>query len=305
MDAKTINLVRNNLGYYVLKQNPTYAYVAFHQEYVVPALHQVAEHKIPALAMLFPVRHAKSEYASINFPAWLFGKWPARKNMELSYSDKFAKRFGRKVLNLIKSDVHKEAFPECVLSPTARSGGYFATMAGGEFYSAGFNGTITGAGVDGVLIIDDPIKNMTEAKSESIMLTRMEDYRSAAKTRLEGGSRLMALTRWCRGDFFDRVIEEEGTIDQGGLWRVLKFPAEAEANDPLDRQPGEFLWPERFGRAWYMEAKKNLRTWNALYQQNPDANQGRRFKHEWLTYLQKAGHAAEIPGLHAHRPFEG
>lgn len=287
MDAKTIHLVRNNLGAFVMRANPTYGWVGFHQDYVIPALHKVATREIPALALLMPPRHGKSEIASINFMAWLFGRWPERKNMLISYSDTFAKRFGRKILGLVKSDVHRVAFPECRVLASAQSSSYFATSRGGEFFSAGFNGTITGSGVTGVLGIDDPIKNMGEAKSEAILTRRMEDYRSTVKTRLEGGVRTMALTRWCRGDFFDRVIDEEGKVEEGGLWTILEFPAEAEKDDPLDRQPGEFLWVDRFGAPWYQERKKDLRTWNALYQQNPEANKGRRFKADWLTYYQK------------------
>jgi hypothetical protein len=305
MDAKTINLVRNNMGAFLLKANPSYGWVSFHQDFVVPALHRVATHEIKALAILMPPRHAKSEVASINFTAWCFGRFPERKNMLISYSDRFAKRFGRKILTLITGDVHKEAFPECKLSQFARSGSYFQTTKGGEFFSAGFNGTITGAGVDGVLDIDDPIKNMNEAKSEATMLSRFEDYRSTVRTRLEGGSRLMCLTRWCRGDFFDRVIEEEGTAENGGLWHVLRVPAEAEADDPLDRQPGEFLWPERFGEPWYRANKKDLRTWNALYQQNPDANQGRRFKFEWLTFYKKRVMPLKFPAYMLTDPSKG
>ncbi len=173
MTPESIQLIRSNLGAFLLAENPEYTYVPFQQEYMVPALHKVGTHEIEALAILMPPRHGKSDLASIHFTAWLFGRFPERKNMLLSYSDKFAKRFGHKIVNLLRSDVHQEAFPECRLTASAHSGSYFTTTKGGEFFSAGFGGGITGAGVTGVGIIDDPIKNMEEARSKLMMDCRL------------------------------------------------------------------------------------------------------------------------------------
>lgn len=295
MKPETRQLVRSNLGYFYLAQNPDYHFASFQQDYIVPALHKLARHEIDALALLMPPRHAKSDLCSLNFMPWLFGQFPKRSNMLLSYSDKFAKRFGRKILNGTQTEVFHEAFPECQISPTARSGSYFATTAGGQFFSAGFNGTITGQGVDGVLGIDDPIKNMDEARSSATMDSRMEDYKSSAKTRLEGGSRYLAMTRWCRGDFWDRLVDEEGLAEDGGLWTVLKFPAEAGEDDPLDRAPGEFLWPQRFDDKHYIQNKKSTRTWTALFQQDPQSEHGKYFKREWLCFYPKAIRPGKFP----------
>src|ERR1700733_1976334 len=174
---------RNNLGAYHLATQREYAWVRFQQQAIVPALHKIATHEIKALMILMPFRHGKTELGTLSFMSWLFGRWPKRKNMLLSYSDKFAKRFGRKIVNRIMGEEHREIFPECQLSQYSRSSSYFTTTLGGEFYSAGFNGTLTGQGVDGVLAIDDPLKNREEARSTAIMQARMEDYRSAANTR--------------------------------------------------------------------------------------------------------------------------
>ena len=308
MTPEVQKLVRANLGAFFLKANePDYAWVAFQQDFIVPALHRIAKHECKALMIWMPPRHAKTDLALLHFLAWLFGRFPKRSNMALSYSDKFAKRFGRKILNIVRSDVYKEAFPEemCRVSPTARSGSYFVMNGGGQFFSAGFSGTITGQGVDGVLAIDDPIKNMEEAKSEVVMRSRMEDYRSSAKTRLEGGSRLLTTTRWSKNDFAQRVLDEDGYEHEGGDWTVLSFPAEAGVDDPLERAPGEFLWPERFGPAHYLSAKRNTRTWNALFQQAPDAEKGRFFKNEWLTWYENPVKPGRFPAYMIVDPARG
>jgi len=94
----------------------------------------------------------------------------------------------------------------------------------------------------------------------------------------------MCLTRWAKNDFFDRVIDMEGEAHEGGLWTVLKLPAEAGDNDPLGRAPGEYLWPEFLGKGWYAQRKRRTQTWMALYQQDPQTKLGKFFKKEWLNF---------------------
>ena len=54
---------------------------------------------------------------------------------------------------------------------------------------------------------------------------------------------------------------------------MVKFPALAEEQDVLGRQPGEALWPEMYSRE-RLEQVRTARTpyyWQAMYQQNPQA----------------------------------
>lgn len=55
-----------------------------------------------------------------------------------------------------------------------------------------------------------------------------------------------------------------------------------ELNDPLGRKIGERLWPEWFNEDMVLQAKKDVRTWNALYQGNPVPQEGNFFKKEWF-----------------------
>jgi predicted phage terminase large subunit-like protein len=62
----------------------------------------------------------------------------------------------------------------------------------------------------------------------------------------------------------------------GQHWRVVTLPAVAGENDALGRQPGEALWPEMYS-AERLEKIRIGRTayyWQALYQQNPQAEGG-------------------------------
>jgi hypothetical protein len=67
---------------------------------------------------------------------------------------------------------------------------------------------------------------------------------------------------------------------------VLSLAAEAEDNDPLGRQPGEFLWEDgEYGYDRFLRQQKANqlpRNWTALYQQKPAPDSGDFFKADWL-----------------------
>jgi predicted phage terminase large subunit-like protein len=54
----------------------------------------------------------------------------------------------------------------------------------------------------------------------------------------------------------------------------------ARASDPLDRAPGERLWPEWFTEEMVEQAKLDPRAWNALYQQDPAPEEGDFFQRD-------------------------
>jgi hypothetical protein len=63
------------------------------------------------------------------------------------------------------------------------------------------------------------------------------------------------------------------------------LPAEAESNDILGREPGEWLWDDAYGYARFLareKATQPARNWSALYQQRPAPETGDYFREEWL-----------------------
>jgi hypothetical protein len=88
------------------------------------------------------------------------------------------------------------------------------------------------------------------------------------------------MTRWHEDDLCGRILAQ-GTDD----WAVLKFPAIAEANDPLGRAPGEALWEERFPRVYLDGVRRRLAAdvWEGMYQQNPTQPEGAFVKREWFA----------------------
>ena len=97
------------------------------------------------------------------------------------------------------------------------------------------------------------------------------------------------MTRWHCDDLVGRLTDPSNdnfNAEEAKKWKILALPAIAVENDPMGRQVGEALWPERFTHQ-FLEAARNLdpKGFSALYQGNPTPDDGDFFKKEWLkTY---------------------
>ncbi len=154
--------------------------------------------------------------------------------------------------------------------------------------TAGVGGPITGKGAN-LLIVDDPVKNQEEAFSETYREKAWEWWRSTAYTRLEpAGAAILVMTRWHKDDLAGRIIKE---MENGGeKWEVICLPAIAtEDNDPVGRFQGEALWPTRYNLEALAQIKQAIgsRVWNALYQQNPTAAEGKLFQRQWFKIVEQ------------------
>ena len=258
--------------------------IAPHHELIAKNLMAVARGDIKRLMLFLPPRHGKSQLSSRHFPAWYLGKFPNKQIILASYSGDLAKAFGRDVRNLVADPLYTEIFPGTQLQADSKSVGLWHTQAGGIFLSAGFGGAVTGFGAD-LLLIDDPFKDPEEAQSKVIKDKRWEQYKQALYTRLmPGGAIIMTLTRWAEDDVAGRA--EELAKETGEDWTIVKIPAIAMEEDPLGRQPGEALWPDRYPLHTLETIKTTLgaTAWNALYQQEPMTETGNIIKKDWWQY---------------------
>lgn len=118
-------------------------------------------------------------------------------------------------------------------------GGLLATSVGGGF---------TGKGVNGVAVIDDPHKDRAEAESLLMRDRVWEWFTDTFWSRLEQeASVLIIMQRWHKDDLAGRVLEGFEDPDTGERvdFEEICLPALAEEDDPLGREVGEALWPER------------------------------------------------------------
>ena len=251
--------------------NPLYQRAA-HHELIAQRLEAVERGDIDRLMIFMPPRHGKSELASKRFPAWCLGRQPKRQIIAASYNSDLANDFGRNVRNLVAEPEFGEVFPGVTLAPDSQAANRMNTNHGGTYVAAGVGTAVTGRGAH-IALIDDPFKDREEADSERRRELVWNWYRSTLYTRLmPGGAIVLIQTRWHEDDLAGRLLEQEP--DQ---WEVLELPA-------LHPERGA-LWPE-----WYpVEALERIRDtvgpreWSALYQQQPQPDEGTFFKREWFN----------------------
>lgn len=147
-----------------------------------------------------------------------------------------------------------------------------------KFTSIG--GSLTGYPVDGVCVVDDPIKDSTEAQSETIRRRCVEWFDTVAFTRRHPGTSFVVMaTRWHTEDLSGVLIA------RGWRYVNLKAIAEGPANDngvvvgdPLGRRVGESLWPAHKPPEFFDEERKNEHWWASLYQGEPRPKGSKLFR---------------------------
>ena len=257
-----------------------------HHVLMAKKFQEIAEGKTKRLIINMPPRHTKSEFASFMLPAWFLGRFPDKKIIQCSNTAELAVGFGRKVRNLVDSEVYAKIFPNVALRSDSKAAGRWSTNANGEYFAIGVGGTVTGKGAD-LLIIDDPHSEQEAALAAgdpSVFDKVYEWYTSGPRQRLQpGGSIVVVMTRWSKRDLTGKILKAMTDRD-GDEWEIIELPAILPSEKPL--------WPE----FWSYEELSKLRIelplskWAAQYQQNPTSEEGALVKREWWQVWEK-----EIP----------
>jgi predicted phage terminase large subunit-like protein len=251
-----------------------------HHKRMAEAFERVANGQTKRLIINMPPRHTKSEFASYLLPAWFLGKFPHKKVIQSSNTGELAVGFGRKVRNLVDSEVYKGVFPELSLQSDSKAAGRWNTSKGGDYFAIGVGGTVTGKGAD-LLIIDDPHSEQEAAMAASnpeVYDKVFEWYTSGPRQRLQpGGSIIIVMTRWAQRDLTGQVLKS--AAQRGGEeWEVIEFPAILPSGNPL--------WPEFWSKEELEALHEELPNakWQAQYQQNPVGNESAIVKRDWWKW---------------------
>ena len=224
-------------------QYPHYK-IARHNATIAKKLQEVESGEITRLMIFTPPRHGKTMLISEFFPAWYLGRNPTKQIIATSYSSERGLDVGRKVRDLLVDPRYANIFPNSKVNPNSKSAKQLSLLQGGNYFSVGIGGAVTGRGAD-VLIIDDPIKGREDAESDSAQSKMRDWFTSVAYTRLMPGRSaiILVMTRWSYYDLAGWLLDEKKS--EG--WEVLNMPALAEDEDDfLGRQPKDALWPEAY-----------------------------------------------------------
>jgi predicted phage terminase large subunit-like protein len=125
-------------------------------------------------------------------------------------------------------------------------------------------------------VIDDPIKDMTEAQSELIRETTVEWFSSVVMTRMSSLSQIIIIaTRWHKDDLISHVVKPE--VLGADYVNIPAQAVEGPEQDLLGRNVGEWLpsVQNRSEKSWTL-IKRAVGTyvWQALYQGDPQVTGG-------------------------------
>ncbi|NTU86346.1 MAG: phage terminase large subunit, partial [Chloroflexales bacterium] len=156
-------------------------------------------------------------------------------------------------------------------------------VGGGGFRTAAVGAAPTGRGGD-LIIIDDPVRSREDANSEAYRDKTWDWFTNDMTTRREpGGAVILIITRWHEDDLAGRILASP----DGPNWTICSLPAEAEEDDPLGREVGQALCPERFDEEALAEIRGLMGIdYYALYQQRPVAETGGLYQRDWFVYEQ-------------------
>lgn len=210
-----------------------------------------------------PPQHGKTELTKHAFAWW--AKNGSKRHAYVTYSIERAEYVSRKFFELAQ---RAGLEPKGRLSDVQLKGGT-------EIRFTSIGGSLTGFSVDGVLLVDDPVKDRASAESPTVRRRAIEWLVDVGRSRRhEGTSIIVMATRWHPEDPSGQLIklgyeyinlkaiaEPSSQSDVGPDGRIL--------SDPLHRMPGEALWPARKPAGFFKEEMTNAYSWASLYQGEP------------------------------------
>ena len=246
-----------------------------------------------------PPRSGKSTYSGVFLPSWFLGMFPSMRVMFVTYSDDYSVKYGRAVRTILDR-FGREYFGVGIDKSAQSASDWQMSNSFGGMLSTGVGGILTGYGGD-LIIIDDILKNIQEARSQATKRMHEDWYDTTLRSRLHpGGTIIITATRWAEDDLSGVLIERMRKAGYAGdQWEILDFPALAEPRDTeididedewrdeLGRAIGESLEPKRYTTEQYETIKNGGMEsflWSCLYQQRPTTPEGGMFPRACWKY---------------------
>jgi predicted phage terminase large subunit-like protein len=201
-----------------------------------------------------PPQHGKS-VSAFHALIWLMLSQPNKRHAYGTYAQQFARDQSYRARRIAE---------HAGLALSQESADRWATDKGGGVVWTGVGGPLTGHPVDGVLLLDDLIKNRQDAESALIRERTFDWLTSVALTRVHPGASVIAIaTRWHSSDPNGRLLEHG--------WEPVVLPAINDA--------GEALWPEQRPLDWLEQQRAQIGEYDfaSLYMCNPRPKGGAVF----------------------------
>ena len=264
---------------YISEEYQDWSYVGLVNDH----LQKVYDGDIRRLMVFMGPQHGKTKAVSEDFASYWIGNRPKTSVIGTAYNYDRAMDYGRDVRARVRSPEFKAIFPDVSMNPDSTAADRWSVMNGGGYYAAGVGTALTGRRGD-LMVIDDPFSGPEDANSELSRERVWKWYNTVFRTRLSpGGAIVLVMTRWHDDDLAGRLLEK-----QGDRWAVLEIKTEAEEDDILGREAGQYLCDapggSRYSQEDYDEMRQDMPPydWSALHQQNPVPTEGLFFQKNWF-----------------------
>ena len=259
-----------------------------------------AARQAPRLIVCAPPQHGKSELVSRRWPIHHAARYGGTV-VVASYADSLATEHSRSAREMARGSEALAVWPHLRMERRiAEAGGYARNdidrlddwslgqregLPPGRYLSRGVGQGLTGRTCN-LVVVDDPFKDEAEASSQRQRDAVWSWYTSvviprAAATR---AGIVVMHTRWHEDDLVGRLLAAQRT--GGDAWRLVSYPALAEADDLLGRADGEALDPDLITAEQLEQTRAVIgaRRFAALYQQRPTPAEGSELRREWLSH---------------------
>lgn len=235
-----------------------------------------------------PPRHSKSMIFNVLGPVWLWINAPI-KAASVSHTGSLAGQMNKKRMRVINSEKFKFFFGDEVwLKDTPR--GTLIDTRGGELYSMPRD-SLTGYGAD-IIINDDLTNAETARRDQAEMASAWAYYQNTMPSRINNRSKYLIMNiqqRLAPNDITGHILSDS-TLAQQYCFIVLPaiFTKHTYLVCPIsgqiyEFQPGDTLWPERFGDYEALKAEVGSIVFETQYLQNPIASDRTAIKDDMIV----------------------
>ena len=227
-----------------------------------------------------PPRHGKTKTLGL-FNSWILGKNNENRIISVAYNELLSSRFSQQTKNIIseqKVQPEKTVYSEIFSDTKIRYGDAAKKLWSLEaqffnYLATSPEATITGIGCN-IGIIDDLIKDGSEALNQNITDAHLSWYIDTFLARLEAGAiQIVVMTRWSINDLCGQLQRE-----QPGEWYIVKFPIYNEKTGEMLCEEIKLKHEFLSHKALAMKTQTSYSIFLANFQQEPFSVSGNLYK---------------------------
>lgn len=273
---------------------------------ILKMLNYAIDGKCSRIMISAPPQHGKTVLICDAFASWYMVNNPNDQVILTAYSHQRATRYGEKIRDIINYFGKQSRFkPQLKQDNKSKTNFTFAPPFKGELLAQGSHGAIMGNPAN-LVIIDDPIKELADARSPTKQENLNDWYIGSIDTRLRKRNNgkppiiIVVAQRLHQRDLQGLILEKEPSIDgkealklladgekiANDTWVYMNFPALSTGADVdiLNRPLNTPLWSDHknYQDLVIDRKRKGSYRFEMIMQGNPTREEDYIFKHSWF-----------------------